>query len=120
MSSRPQSIPVTSHHAQLLSNGSYVVMLTAAGSGFSRWGDLAVTRWREDPDLRRLGQLRPTERSGQRHGVVARACSLVAATRVRTMRCFPKVVPNFRAATRRSPQSWTSRLRATEMPNYAV
>ena len=24
-------------------------MLTAAGSGFSRWGDLAVTRWREDP-----------------------------------------------------------------------
>ena len=49
MSSRPQSIPVTSHHAQLLSNGSYVVMLTAAGSGFSRWSDLAVTRWREDP-----------------------------------------------------------------------
>ena len=49
MSSRPQSIPVTSHHAQLLSNGRYAVMLTAAGSGFSRWGDLAVTRWREDP-----------------------------------------------------------------------
>lgn len=23
-------------------------MLTAAGSGYSRWGDLAVTRWRED------------------------------------------------------------------------
>jgi len=33
---------------QLLSNGRYTVMLTAAGSGFSRWGDLAVTRWRED------------------------------------------------------------------------
>ena len=49
MSFRPQSIPVTSHHAQLLSNGRYAVMLTAAGSGFSRWGDLAVTRWREDP-----------------------------------------------------------------------
>jgi cyclic beta-1,2-glucan synthetase len=32
----------------LLSNGSYAVMLTAAGSGYSRWGDLAVTRWRED------------------------------------------------------------------------
>src|SRR6266853_4501632 len=48
MSIRPQSLPVTSHHAQLLSNGRYVVMLTAAGSGFSRWGDLAVTRWRED------------------------------------------------------------------------
>src|ERR1700693_2310979 len=49
MSFRPQSIPITSHHAQLLSNGRYAVMLTAAGSGFSRWGDLAVTRWREDP-----------------------------------------------------------------------
>ncbi|HEY2465029.1 MAG TPA: hypothetical protein VGI32_13305 [Steroidobacteraceae bacterium] len=33
----------------LLSNGSYSVMLTAAGSGYSRWRDLALTRWREDP-----------------------------------------------------------------------
>ncbi|HXC50931.1 MAG TPA: glucoamylase family protein [Candidatus Limnocylindrales bacterium] len=32
----------------LLSNGRYAVMLTAAGSGSSRCGDLAVTRWRED------------------------------------------------------------------------
>jgi cyclic beta-1,2-glucan synthetase len=32
----------------LLSNGSYAVMLSAAGSGYSRWRDLAVTRWRED------------------------------------------------------------------------
>ena len=34
--------------AHLLSNGRYAVMLTAAGSGYSRWGDLAITRWRED------------------------------------------------------------------------
>jgi len=33
----------------LLSNGRYTVMLTAAGSGYSRWNSLAVTRWREDP-----------------------------------------------------------------------
>jgi cyclic beta-1,2-glucan synthetase len=33
---------------QLLSNGRYTVMLTAAGSGYSRWHDLAVSRWRED------------------------------------------------------------------------
>jgi cyclic beta-1,2-glucan synthetase len=33
---------------QLLSNGDYAVMLTAAGSGYSRWRNLAVTRWRED------------------------------------------------------------------------
>ncbi|HUB16280.1 MAG TPA: glucoamylase family protein [Acetobacteraceae bacterium] len=32
----------------LLSNGRYAVMLTAAGSGYSRWRGLAVTRWRED------------------------------------------------------------------------
>ncbi|HUH30353.1 MAG TPA: glycosyl transferase family 36, partial [Rhodanobacter sp.] len=33
----------------LLANGNYSVMLDASGSGFSRWHDLAVTRWREDP-----------------------------------------------------------------------
>ncbi len=33
----------------LLSNGRYTVMLTGTGSGSSRWGDIAVTRWREDP-----------------------------------------------------------------------
>jgi cyclic beta-1,2-glucan synthetase len=32
----------------LLSNGRYAVMLTAAGSGYSRCADLAITRWRED------------------------------------------------------------------------
>ncbi len=32
----------------LLSNGRYSVMLTAAGSGYSRWGATALTRWRED------------------------------------------------------------------------
>jgi cyclic beta-1,2-glucan synthetase len=33
----------------LLSNGNYSVMLSVAGSGYSRWRDIAVTRWREDP-----------------------------------------------------------------------
>src|SRR3984893_9264057 len=41
------------HHVaprtHLLSNGNYSVMITAAGSGYSRWRDAAVTRWREDP-----------------------------------------------------------------------
>jgi len=32
----------------LMSNGRYTVMITAAGSGFSRWRDIAVTRWHED------------------------------------------------------------------------
>ncbi|MDR6740985.1 cyclic beta-1,2-glucan synthetase [Herbaspirillum sp. 1173] len=48
----------------LLSNGRYAVMLTAAGSGYSRWRDLAVTRWHEDATLDDWGTyvyLRDTE-----------------------------------------------------------
>lgn len=33
---------------QLLSNGHYQVMLTNSGGGYSRWKNIAVTRWRED------------------------------------------------------------------------
>lgn len=33
----------------LLSNGRYQLMLNSAGAGYSRWNDLAVTRWRPDP-----------------------------------------------------------------------
>jgi len=33
---------------QLLSNGHYQVMVTNSGGGYSRWKDMAVTRWRED------------------------------------------------------------------------
>ena len=33
---------------QLLSNGTYSVMVTTAGAGYSVCGNLAVTRWRED------------------------------------------------------------------------
>ncbi|MCH5276813.1 MAG: cyclic beta 1-2 glucan synthetase [Desulfovibrionaceae bacterium] len=41
---------------QLLSNGHYHVMISSAGGGWSRWRDLAVTRWREDSTLDNLGQ----------------------------------------------------------------
>jgi len=34
--------------SHLLSNGRYAVMITAAGSGYSRWRNLALSRWRED------------------------------------------------------------------------
>ena len=44
---------VTSPHGavpatHILSNGRYSVMVTAAGSGYSRWHGRAITRWRED------------------------------------------------------------------------
>ncbi len=44
-----------SPEVHLLSNGRYHVMVTNAGGGYSRWRDLAVTRWREDATLRRAG-----------------------------------------------------------------
>lgn len=42
----------TSH---LLSNGNYGVMLTPTGEGFSRWRDMAVTRWRDETAQAALG-----------------------------------------------------------------
>ncbi|WP_165354816.1 GH36-type glycosyl hydrolase domain-containing protein [Tropicimonas sp. IMCC6043] len=41
---RPSGPTVT----HLMSNGRYAVMLTATGGSYSRWGDIALTRWRED------------------------------------------------------------------------
>ncbi len=37
-----------SPQVQLLSNGCYHVVITQAGGGYSRWKELAITRWRED------------------------------------------------------------------------
>ncbi|OQM75906.1 GH36-type glycosyl hydrolase domain-containing protein [Manganibacter manganicus] len=45
------ALPATS----LMSNGRYSVMISATGSGYSRWGELAVTRWQPDPTEDRLG-----------------------------------------------------------------
>jgi beta-galactosidase len=38
----------TSMGLQLLSNGRYHVMVTGNGGGYSRWKNIAITRWRED------------------------------------------------------------------------
>ncbi|WP_052183086.1 glucoamylase family protein [Rhizobium sp. YS-1r] len=40
----------------LLSNGHYSVMLTATGSGYSRWNGMSVARWKPDPTEDRWGQ----------------------------------------------------------------
>lgn len=40
---------------QLLSNGRYHVMITHAGGGYSRWHDIALTRWREDATMDNWG-----------------------------------------------------------------
>ncbi|HEU4744186.1 MAG TPA: glucoamylase family protein, partial [Anaerolineales bacterium] len=41
--------PYTQVHA--LSNGKYTLLISAAGSGFSRWGEMELTRWRDDTTL---------------------------------------------------------------------
>ena len=41
--------PYTQVHA--LSNGKYSLLISAAGSGFSRWDEMELTRWRDDPTL---------------------------------------------------------------------
>ena len=45
--------PYTQVHC--LSNGKYSLLITAAGSGFSRWGNIELTRWRADPTLDNWG-----------------------------------------------------------------
>jgi cyclic beta-1,2-glucan synthetase len=40
---------------QMLSNGRYYSMITNSGSGYSRWKDIAVTRWREDATIDNTG-----------------------------------------------------------------
>ena len=46
-----------SPEVHLLSNGTYHVVVTSAGGGYSRWRDLAVTRWREDATRDAFGTL---------------------------------------------------------------
>lgn len=52
----------------LMSNGHFTTMLTNAGSGFTTWRGLAVTRWRSDPTRDRHGTylyIRDTETGKQ-------------------------------------------------------
>lgn len=50
----PWQTPMPALH--FLSNGRYSVAVTNAGAGFSRWKDVAVTRWRPDTTLDDWGQ----------------------------------------------------------------
>ena len=47
--STPPSACRQAPRLQLLSNGRHGVMLTAAGAGYTQWGNCAITRWRADP-----------------------------------------------------------------------
>ncbi len=45
----------TTPEVELLSNGRYHVMVTNSGGGYSRWKNLAVTRWRQDATCDNFG-----------------------------------------------------------------
>jgi cyclic beta-1,2-glucan synthetase len=82
---------------QLLSNGRYHVMVTNAGGGYSRWQDLAVTRWREDGTRDAWGTfcyLRDLE-SG---AVWSTAYQPTLASRRASRRSSRKAAPSFVAA----------------------
>ena len=63
----------------LLSNGRYAVMVTAAGSGQSRWQDVAVSRWREDVTRDAWGTFIYLRDCAQRRGVVRRPSTQLRA-----------------------------------------
>ena len=52
---RIQNVFGSSPDCHILSNGRYSTLVTAAGSGYSRWNGLAITRWRADPTIDDLG-----------------------------------------------------------------
>lgn len=45
----------TMPEVQLLSNGSYQIMVSNSGGGYSHWKNLSITRWREDSILDNYG-----------------------------------------------------------------
>jgi cyclic beta-1,2-glucan synthetase len=108
--------PVT----HLLSNGSYAVMVTAAGSGYSRWNDIAVTRWREDVTLRRLGHVRLPARHGERRRLVGRLPADRRRARQLRGRPSPRIAPRSSAATATSPPRSRSRSRPRTTPRSAA
>lgn len=90
----------------LLSNGRYHVMVTAAGSGYSRWRDLAVTRWREDPTRDSSGTfvyLRDVSGSNASGGASAsgEVWSATHQPTLRAARRYEAIFPQARAEFRR-------------------
>jgi len=79
--------PYTPLHC--LSNGRYSLLITAAGSGFSRWKDVELTRWRADSTLDQHGSwIYVEERSNGRLWSITHQPTLTPAVRSE-VRFFP-------------------------------
>ncbi len=70
----------TAHSAtpqtHILSNGRYAVMLSSAGSGYSRWGDIGITRSHEDATRDDSGSYVFVRDVDERRGMVGRLSAL--------------------------------------------
>ena len=115
-SRRTSPVPRT----QLLSNGRYAVMMTAAGSGYSRWRDLAVTRWREDATCDGWGTYIFLRDARQRRCVVGGLPAERQSSRIVTRRRSSRIAPKSSGATARSRPRWTWRSRRRTTPRSAA
>ena len=102
-------------HTHLLSNGRYAVMLTNAGSGYSHWRDLAVTRWREDVTRDCWGSYIFLKDIAQRRSCGRQDISRPAPSRTAMTSPSPRTGPNSCAATDGLPRPWKSRYRRKTM-----
>ncbi len=83
----------------LLSNGRYHVMVTNAGGGYSRWKDLAVTRWREDATRDGWGTFCYLRDVDERRVLVDRVSADAQTRRTATRRSSRRRGPSSAAAT---------------------
>ena len=82
----------------LLSNGRYHVAITNAGGGYSRWRDLAVTRWHEDPTRDAGARSATCATSTTRRVLVGRAPADAARGHAATRRSSRRAAPSSAAA----------------------
>ena len=100
----------------LLSNGRYSVMLTAAGSGYSRWGDRRRDALARGRDARRLGAATSSCAMSRAAPSGLRPTSPVEPGPTATTSCSPRIAPNSCGATASSPPPSMSSCRRRTTP----
>ncbi len=104
---------------QLLSNGRYHVMITNSGAGYSRWNDIAVTRWREDGTCDNWGTFCYIRDTFKRGVLVHRLTSRRSSGRRSTRRFSRRRGWSSAAATTNSRRTRKSPFRQRTTPRYA-
>ena len=114
----PHLAATRSPRTHLLSNTRYHVMITNAGSGFSRCQGLDVTRWREDPTCELWGQffyVRDLETGAVWSAGHQPVCRRPIITRLSSRPTRPR----FAGVTATSRRRWRSRSLPSIWPRFA-